>query len=98
MEAKFSTSADRACPRMRPGVRLTHNAAQGGWILIAPERVFKADPVAVAILNRCDGSATVAQIVDSLAAEFAGAPRDRVQTDVLALLTMLAEKKLIELE
>jgi pyrroloquinoline quinone biosynthesis protein D len=98
MGTKFSTSADSGYPHMRPGVRLTHNAAQGGWILVAPERVFKADSVAVAILNRCDGSATVAQIVDSLAAEFAGAPRDRIRTDVLGLLTMLAEKKLIELE
>ena len=32
-----------ALPR---GVRLTHDEAQGGWVLLAPERVFKADAIA----------------------------------------------------
>ena len=32
-----------ARPRLPRGVRLTHNEAQGGWVLLAPERVFKAD-------------------------------------------------------
>ena len=30
-------------PRLPRGVRLVHNEAQGGWVLLAPERVFKAD-------------------------------------------------------
>ena len=35
--------ASDAKPRLPRGVRLTHNEAQGGWVLLAPERVFKAD-------------------------------------------------------
>ena len=98
MEMGPATPADRdAHPRMLQGVRLTHNAAQGGWILVAPERVFKADSVAVAILQRCDGTVSIGQIVDSLAEEFAGAPRERIDTDVRRLLTTLADKKLLEL-
>ena len=32
-----------AKPKLPRGVRLTHNEAQGGWVLLAPERVFKAE-------------------------------------------------------
>jgi hypothetical protein len=35
-----------ARPRLPHGVRLVHNEAHGGWVLLAPERVFKADPIA----------------------------------------------------
>ena len=37
--ANAPISAD-ARPRLPRGVRLTHNEAQGGWVLLAPERVF----------------------------------------------------------
>ncbi len=85
-----------ARPRLPRGVRLVHNEAQGGWVLLAPERVFKADAIAVEIVKRCTGEATFAAIVDDLAATFK-APRDRVHTDVTALLRGLADKRLLEL-
>jgi pyrroloquinoline quinone biosynthesis protein D len=85
-----------AKPRLPRGVRLMHNEAQGGWVLAAPERVFKADAIAVEILKRCTGEATLAAIVDDLAATFK-APRDRILTDVTALLRGLADKRLLEL-
>jgi pyrroloquinoline quinone biosynthesis protein D len=78
-------------------VRLVHNEAQGGWILLAPERVFKADAISVEILKRCTGEANVEQIVDDLAKVFAGAPRDRIHADVVKLIGGLADKKLLEL-
>ncbi len=76
-------------------MRLTHNVAQGGWVLLAPERVFKADAIAAEIVKRCTGEATVSDIVDDLAKTF-NAPRDRIETDVTAMLTGLIEKKLVE--
>ncbi len=33
--------APDARPRLPHGVRLVHSEAQGGWVLLAPERVFK---------------------------------------------------------
>lgn len=87
---------DGACPRLGRGVRLVHNEAQGGWVLLAPERVFKADAIAVEILKRCTGSATLATIVDDLTKTY-NAPRERIHTDVSALMASLAEKKLLEL-
>lgn len=89
--------ADSAVPRLPRGVRLTHNEAQGGWLLLAPERVFKADAVTAEILKRCTGEATVQAIVDDLVKAFAGAPRERIHGDVVKLLGTLAEKKLLEL-
>jgi pyrroloquinoline quinone biosynthesis protein D len=90
----MSVSPD-AKPRLPRGVRLTHNEAQGGWVLLAPERVFKADPIAAEIVKRCTGDATVDEIVDDLAQTF-NAPRERIMTDVSAMLSGLVDKKLME--
>ena len=93
----MSDVADSAHPRLPRGVRLVHNEVQGGWLLLAPERVFKADSVSAEILKRCTGEATVAAIVDDLAKAFSGAPRERIHADVVKLIGGLAEKKLLEL-
>ena len=91
-----TTIAPDTKPRLPRGVRLTNSEAQGGWVLLAPERIFKADAIAVEILKRCTGEATFGAIVDDLAKTF-NAPRDRIGADVTTLLTGLADKKLLEL-
>ena len=90
------TISPEAKPKLPRGVRLTHNEAQGGWVLLAPERVFKADAIAVEIVKRCTGEATIAEIVDDLAKTF-NAPRERIMTDVSAMIAGLADKQLMEL-
>jgi pyrroloquinoline quinone biosynthesis protein D len=77
-------------------VRLVHNEAHGGWVLLAPERVFKADAIAAEIVKRCTGQATVGAIVNDLAETYS-APRDRILADVSALLRQLLERRLLEL-
>jgi pyrroloquinoline quinone biosynthesis protein D len=94
-EASTPIPAD-ARPRLPRGVRLVHNEAQGGWVLLAPERVFKADAIAAEIVKRCTGDATLEAIVDDLAKTF-NAPRERILADVTAMLRGLADKKLLEL-
>jgi pyrroloquinoline quinone biosynthesis protein D len=91
-----SAIANEARPRLPRGVRLVHNELQGGWVLLAPERVLKADAIAVEIIKRCTGDATFAEIVDDLAKTYS-APRERILADVTALLRGLADKKLLEL-
>jgi len=76
-----------AKPKLPRGVRLTHNEAQGGWVLLAPERVFKADAIAAEIIKRC---------IDDLAKAYT-APREKILADVGTLLRGLADKKLLEL-
>lgn len=93
---KPNNVTEDARPRLPRGVRLVHNEAQGGFVLLAPERVFKADAVAAEILKRCTGEATVAAIVDDLAKTF-NAPRERILSDVSKLLGSLADKRLLEL-
>jgi pyrroloquinoline quinone biosynthesis protein D len=91
-----TTISPDARPRLPRGVRLVHNEAQGGWVLLAPERVFKADAIAAEIIKRCTGEATFAAIIDDLVSTFS-APRERIVADVSMILRTLADRKLLEL-
>ena len=84
-----------AKPKLPRGVRLTHNEAQGGWVLLAPERVFKADAIAAEIVKRCTGEATVARDRRRPGEDLQCAARAD-QTDVTAMLTGLADKRLMD--
>src|SRR5215510_8869091 len=90
------TIAPETRPRLPHGVRLVHNEAQGGWVLLAPERVFKADQIAAEIIKRCTGVATFGEIVDDLAKTYT-APHEKIRNDVSALLRGLVEKRLLDL-
>ena len=65
-------------------------------MLLAPERILKPDAIALEILKRCDGIATLDEIIDGLAAEF-GAERSGVASDVREFVSELAAKRMIEL-
>lgn len=83
-----------SAPRLKRGVKLTHDAARGSWVLLAPERVLVLDEIAHAILSRCDGRDMDA-ICDDLAAAY-DAPRDEIAADVETLLADLAAKGYVE--
>lgn len=61
------------------------------WVILAPERVFVPDEIAVEVLQLCDGARDVATMVDALAAKY-NAPREEIGRDVIAMLQDLAEK------
>ena len=88
--------AATARPHLPRGVRLKQDEARGGFVLLAPERIVRADPVAAAVLERCDGVRTLAEIVDDLAATYRG-ERSRIEADVRRLLADLAAKKMVAL-
>jgi pyrroloquinoline quinone biosynthesis protein D len=88
--------ADDQRPRLPRGVRLKFDEARNEWLLLAPERVIKANAIAVEILKRCDGTRSVQALVDELASLYS-ADRSRVQTDVRGLLLELATKRLLDL-
>jgi pyrroloquinoline quinone biosynthesis protein D len=83
-----------AIPRLKPHVRLQFNETRKQWIIQAPERVLMPDDIAVAVLKRCDGIATIGVIARALAAEY-DAPPDVVETDVRDMLQDLADKGVI---
>ena len=82
-------------PRLAPHRRLRFDATRKCWTIQAPERVFVLDDVAYAIVSRCDGSKTLAVLVDELCAAFA-APREVVAADVLKLVQDFADKGVME--
>ena len=88
--------SDAAVPTLPRGVKLRFDKAREAWVLLAPERVLMPDDIAVEILKRCDGRATVAAIVDELAEAF-GAERAEVAADVRGFLQDLADKGMLAL-
>ena len=88
--------ADDARPRLPRGVRLREDKVRERWVLLAPERILKVNPIAVEILKLCDGERTLQEIVAGLAERFKADPA-RVGADVRALLASLAEKRMAEL-
>ncbi len=76
-------------------IKLRHDAGRDAWVLLAPERVFSPDPIAVEVLKLCDGARTVTDIAKVLAGEF-NAPEDQIRGDVIAMLQDLADKGVVK--
>jgi len=81
-------------PGLAPHVRLRRDEARDRWVLLSPERVFVPDEIALAILQRCDGTRPVAAIVDALAAEY-DADRTVIAEDIRAMLADLETKGVV---
>lgn len=78
-------------PRLPVGVRLKFDKARDQWVILAPERMFVLDPIALEIVKRCDGEVSVDGIVDQLTEAFS-APRDQIAKDVIGMLQDFADK------
>lgn len=87
---------DGSVPALARGVKLRFDQARKAWVLLAPERVMMPDEIAVAILERCDGKATVRAIILDLARTFEAEPA-QIEADVLGFLQDLADKGTIAL-
>jgi pyrroloquinoline quinone biosynthesis protein D len=81
-------------PRLAPGVRLHLDAVREAWVLLAPERIIETEGPVHDIVRRCDGTRTVADIVQELAALYA-APAEDIAVDVADLLRDLKQNRLI---
>ena len=81
-------------PRLAPGVRLHFDATRNAWVLLAPERVIETEGPASEILRRCDGTRSIGQIVDELAALFT-ADRAEIEGDVRDMLAELVTKRML---
>ncbi len=85
-----------AAPAFRRGVKFRHDAVREGWVLLAPEKVFMPDEIAVEILKLVDGVRSIDAIVDDLAARF-DAPRALISTDVVRVLEDLSDRGAVQL-
>ncbi len=61
------------------------------WVILVPERVLAPDEIAVEVLQLCDGTRRVDDVVDLLAAKYV-ADRAAISADVIAMLQNLADK------
>ena len=82
-------------PGLPPHIKLRHDAGRGRWHVLAPERVFEPDPIAVEILKRCDGATTVDQIAKELAKEY-NAQLQEILTDIISMLQELSDKGVVK--
>jgi pyrroloquinoline quinone biosynthesis protein D len=81
-------------PKLAPGVRLHFDTTRQAWVLLGPERVIETEGPASEILRRCDGSRTVAEIIDELAVLYT-ADRAEIAGDVNDMLVELATKRMV---
>nr|WP_321984714.1 pyrroloquinoline quinone biosynthesis peptide chaperone PqqD [uncultured Lichenicoccus sp.] len=82
---------ETSIPSFPRGVRLRHDDARGQWVVLAPERAFVPDEIAVEILKLVNGETALGGIIDRLAERYA-APRKEIATDVVAMVNELAAK------
>jgi len=85
---------ETSVPRLPRGVRLKFDQPRDQWVVLAPERMYVLDAIALAIVRGCDGAASVADIVDRLVDAY-GAPREVISSDVVKLLQDFADKGVI---
>jgi len=83
--------SEEAVPRLATGVRFHFDQVRGAWVLLAPERLFQPDEIAVEVLKLIDGQRTVGAITDTLAAKFE-APREVIAADTAVLLQHLNDR------
>ena len=84
-----------AVPRFRRGVRLREDAARGRWVVLAPERAFVPDDVALEGLKLVDRARSIGDIAGTLAERFA-APCEVIEADITEMLRDLAERGVVE--
>ncbi|NML18455.1 pyrroloquinoline quinone biosynthesis peptide chaperone PqqD [Azohydromonas caseinilytica] len=80
-------------PRIGRGFRLQWEAVQDCFVLLYPEGMVKLNQSGGEILKRCDGSRSVAQIVEELEAAFNA---QGLQGDVLAFMDIAGRQRWLE--
>ena len=90
----MSDLSGAARPAIAPGMRLQWEPAQAAHVLLYPEGMVQLNGSAGAILARCDGVRTVAEIVADLEQSFGAAD---LAADVTAFVELALERRWLEL-
>ncbi|OUJ16293.1 pyrroloquinoline quinone biosynthesis peptide chaperone PqqD [Acetobacter sp. DsW_063] len=90
----MSADLEARIPGFLRGVRLQRDRVRDQWIVQAPERAFIVDTIAASILQRVDGDATLAAIIDALATAY-DAPRDVIARDVIDMVEDLTARQVL---
>ena len=84
-------------PRLSGHARLQSDPVSGRPLLLYPEGILELDETAAAILRLCDGSRSLAEIVQELVERYEGPPEE-IGRDVLECLGTLADRGLVTLD
>ena len=87
--------SDRVKPVVGRGFRMQWEPAQEAHVLLYPEGMVKLNSSAAAIMSRCDGVRTVADIVADIERSYGVTG---LAADVLAFVAMAREKSWLEMK
>lgn len=90
----MSEVGEGARPAIAHGMRLQWEPAQQAHVLLYPEGMVKLNASAGAIMSRCDGVRTLAEIVADLERTY---DLQGLAADVVAFVTLALEKRWLEL-
>lgn len=82
--------APDARPKLHPGMRLQWEPAQNAHVLLYPEGMVQLNGSAAAILTRCDGARTVAEIVAQIEQACSASG---ITDEVLAFVTLAVQQR-----
>ena len=82
-------------PALAAKARLRKDERSGRYLLLYPERGMELNATGVAIVQMCDGQATVREIVAALAERYASTPSHVIESEVLSFLGALQDRALL---
>jgi pyrroloquinoline quinone biosynthesis protein D len=83
-------------PKLASKARLRFDRHEGRTMLVYPERGLLLNDSAAEIAKMCDGTRSIAEITDALAGEHEDADRSAIEGDVVAFVSDLKKKGLLE--
>ena len=90
------TPDSKSRPRLAAGCRLGQNNNQ--QVLLMPERALRLNGPSLEIVQRCDGTLTVEQIIAELQQIYSKAEPKKVETDILGYLQLLHDQRALNFE
>jgi pyrroloquinoline quinone biosynthesis protein D len=91
----MSELARDSVPQLSPGCRLSAPGQPEDMLLI-PEGALRLKGPARSIVELCDGARTVREIVELLQRNHPSENAARIETEAMAFLTRLRDKRIIE--
>ncbi|MGA2211835.1 MAG: pyrroloquinoline quinone biosynthesis peptide chaperone PqqD [Bryobacteraceae bacterium] len=82
-------------PRLAAGCRMTQSADLGP-VLLLPESMLRLTGPGPRILELCDGTRTLADVIAALQSEFSAADPAMIQREVLAFVASLNERRALD--
>jgi pyrroloquinoline quinone biosynthesis protein D len=84
-------------PHLAPGCRLNEKNKPPRMLLM-PERALRLNGPSLEIVERCDGSRTVGEIISELQQLYSKAEPEKVEQDILGYLDLLNTQRALDFE